>query len=173
MPFILRVRHHAVCLFIFCKSIDIAFLFLIKRTIICMTQSYTQLASCGTVECHGAFIVYPSRIYLPPFFKNRTNISTVDCLTKGTLQSNLACQCKTQNAVGAFVIAYGHVNISQTIERYHTIFSKHISSVTTSITNPQRSIMVTGSQIIHIKSAIISSDIVECLHYFQCISEFF
>ena len=126
-----------------------------------------------SVKGHRAVIVGPCAVFFAYMFGHRAQVGAVNGLPNVAPQLVFALQSFAQNAVGAFEVAQGHVDISQSVERFYIVFSGQPTRVATLFRQSQSLIVVGLGGIQNAQSAIVGADIVKCEHPFDGVAHGF
>ena len=119
------------------------------------------------VERHRPVKVGPCAISFACAFGHRAQVGAVNGLPNVAPQLVFALQSLAQNAVGAFEVAQGHVDISQSVERFYIVFLRLPACVGALLAQSQGLIVIGLGGIQNAKSAIVGADIVQCEHPFD------
>ena len=138
-----------------------------------MAKRNAKLVVGVSVECHRAVIVGPCAVFFAYVFGHRAQVGAVNGLPNVASQLVFSCQSLAQNAVGTFEVAQGHVDVSQSIERFHIVFSGQPTRVATLFRQSQCLIVVGLGGIQHAQSAVVGADIVQCEHPFDGVAHGF
>ena len=117
--------------------------------------------------------VGPCAVFFAQVFGHRTQVGAVDGLPNVASQLAFSCQSLAQNAVGAFEVAQGHVDVSQSVKRFHIVFSGQPTRVAALFRQSQGLIVVGLGGIQNAQSAIVGADIVQCEHPFDGVAHGF
>ena len=120
-----------------------------------------------------SLLLAPCAVFFAYVFGHRAQVGTVNGLPNVASQLVFAFQCLAQNAVGAFEVAQGHVDVSQSVERFYIVFSGQPTRVATLFRQSQGLIVVGLGGIQNAKSAIVGADIVKCEHPFDGVAHCF